>query len=92
MLNDRQRMLLLLLQAPLLAYLITLVANGKEFEQYEVTKSLLFALSCCGFWIGILSSIQEICKERNILKREYMTGLNLCSYILSKVVVLGLYV
>jgi ABC-type multidrug transport system ATPase subunit/pSer/pThr/pTyr-binding forkhead associated (FHA) protein len=90
MLNDRQRMLLLLLQAPLLAYLITLVANGKEFEQYEVTKSLLFALSCCGFWIGILSSIQEICKERNILKREYMTGLNLCSYILSKVVVLGL--
>lgn len=90
MINDRQRMLLLLLQAPLLAYLISLVANGKEFEQYEVTKSLLFALSCCGFWVGILSSIQEICKERNVLKREYMTGLNLCSYILSKVAVLGL--
>lgn len=90
MINDRQRMLLLLFQAPLLAYLISLVANGKEFEQYEVTKSLLFALSCCGFWIGILSSIQEICKERNILKREYMTGLNICSYILSKVAVLGL--
>lgn len=90
MLNDKQRILLLLLQAPLLAYLISLVANGKEFAQYEVTKSLLFALSCCGFWIGILSSIQEICKERNILKREYMTGLNLCSYILSKVAVLGI--
>lgn len=90
MLNDRQRMLLLMVQAPLLAVLISIVANGKEFVQYEMTKSLLFALSCSAFWIGILSSIQEVCKERNILKREYMTGLNLVSYILSKVAVLGL--
>lgn len=90
LLHDRQRMLLLLLQAPLLAVLISIVANGKEFHQYEMTKSLLFALSCSAFWIGILSSIQEICKERHILKREYMTGLNLTSYILSKIAVLSL--
>ena len=90
MLNDRQRMLLLLLQAPLLAVLISVVANGKEFERYEMTKSLLFALSCSAFWIGILSSIQEVCKERNILKREYMTGLSLIAYIVSKILVLGL--
>ncbi len=88
--NDRQRMLLLMVQAPLLAILISIVANGKEFSQYEMTKSLLFALSCSAFWIGILSSIQEICKERNILKREYMTGLSLVSYIMSKVAVLSL--
>lgn len=88
--NDRQRMILLMVQAPLLAFLISLVADGKEFKQYEMTKSLLFALSCSAFWIGILSSIQEICKERNVLKREYMTGMNLASYILSKVLVLGL--
>ncbi|MGN0436255.1 MAG: FHA domain-containing protein [Wujia sp.] len=90
LINDRQRMLLLMIQAPLLAFLISIVANGKEFEQYEMTKSLLFALSCSAFWIGILSSIQEICKERNILKREYMTGLNLGSYILSKITVMGM--
>ncbi|MBE5954084.1 MAG: ATP-binding cassette domain-containing protein [Lachnospiraceae bacterium] len=90
LLNDRQRMILLMIQAPLLAVLISIVANGKEFSQYEMTKSLLFALSCSAFWIGILSSIQEICKERNILKREYMTGLSLVSYIMSKVVVLSL--
>ncbi len=89
-LNDRQRLLLLLLQAPLLAALIALVADGEQFEQFEMTQSLLFALSCCGFWIGMLNSIQEICKERTILKREYMTGLSLTSYILSKVLVLGL--
>ncbi len=88
--NDRMRLLLILLQAPLLAYLISLVADGEEFVQYEMTKSLLFALSCSAFWIGMLNSIQEICKERTILHREYMAGLSLSAYIGSKILVLGL--
>jgi len=88
--NDRIRLLMIILQAPLLALLISMVADGQQFEQYEMTKSLLFAMSCSAFWIGILNSIQEICKERNILKREYMTGLRLDSYILSKVLVMGI--
>lgn len=87
--NDRQRLVLLLAQAPLLAMLISFVANGEEFAQYEMTKSLLFALSCSAFWVGMLNAIQEICKERTILKREYMTGLSLSSYVISKVLVLG---
>lgn len=88
--NDRQRLLLLLAQAPLLALLISFVADDQQFEQYEMTKSLLFALSCSGFWIGMLNAIQEICKERIILKREYMTGLSLGAYVESKLIVLGL--
>lgn len=88
--NDRQRLLLLLVQAPILALLISLVADGQEFEQYEMTKSLLFALSCSAFWVGMLNAIQEVCKERSILKREYMTGLSLNSYLLSKILVLGI--
>lgn len=87
--NDRQRLLLLLLQAPLLAALISFVADGNQFEQYEMTKSLLFALSCSAFWVGMLNAIQEICKERTIMKREYMTGLSLSAYVLSKIIVLG---
>lgn len=87
--NDRQRLLLLLVQAPLLAVLISFVADGKQFEQYEMTKSLLFALSCSAFWVGMLNAIQEICKERTILKREYMTGLSLSAYVTSKIIVLG---
>ncbi|MBQ9413476.1 MAG: ATP-binding cassette domain-containing protein [Oscillospiraceae bacterium] len=89
-LNDRQRLLLLLLQAPLLSLLISFVADGNQFDQYEMTKSLLFALSCSAFWIGILNAIQEICKERTILKREYMTGLSLTAYLASKITVMGL--
>jgi hypothetical protein len=89
MLNDRQRLIMLLAQAPLLAFLISLVKDGNQFEYYGITKSLLFALSCSAFWIGTLNAIQEVCKERNILKREYMTGLKLGPYIISKFVVLG---
>lgn len=88
--NDRQRLLLLLLQGPLLAILISFVADGKQFEQYEMTKSLLFALSCSAFWVGMLNAIQEICKERTVMKREYMTGLSLSAYISSKIIVLGI--
>lgn len=88
--NDKQRLLILLLQAPLLALLISIVADNNSFKQYEMTKSILFALSCSAFWIGILNSIQEVCKEKVILKREYMTGLKLTSYIFSKLIVLSL--
>ncbi len=87
--NDKQRLMLLLCQAPILALLISLVADGQQFEQFEMTKSLLFALSCSAFWIGMLNAIQEVCKERNIMKREYMTGLSLWPYISSKIIVLG---
>lgn len=87
--NDRQRLLLLLLQAPILALLVSIVANGNQFEELGITKSLLFALSCSAFWVGMLNAIQEICKERTILRREYMNGLSLPVYIASKIIVLG---
>lgn len=88
--NDRARMILLLGLSPLLTFLITMVANGQEFIQFEMTQAVLFSLACCAYFIGTLNSIQEICKERNILRREYMTGLKLRSYVASKVLVLAL--
>lgn len=66
------------------------VSNEEVFKQYEITKGIMFALACCAFWVGILNSIQEICKERTILKREYLSGLSLGSYIGSKLVVMGI--
>lgn len=89
--NDKRKLLLLLILPPLLPALISIVANGQQFEQYETTKSLLFVLSCAAFWLGMLNSIQEICKERIIMKREYMTGLSLSAYIFSKILVLGFF-
>jgi hypothetical protein len=50
----------------------------------------LFALSCAAFWVGILDAIQEICKEREIVSRDYNGGVRLGPYLCSKIFVLGL--
>ena len=84
LLNDRPRLLVLLMQPLLIAVLLYLVADENIFDIYESTKSMLFALSCSGIWIGLFNSIQEICKERVIVKREYMANLKLPGYIMSK--------
>lgn len=97
--NDRQRLLLLLLQPILIAGLIAIVASEHVFyydsageaeavlASYGDTKSILFVLSCAGIWMGLFNSIQEICKERVILKREYMANLRLGAYMMSKYIV-----
>lgn len=82
--NDKQRLTLLLIQPFLIALLLNIVTDKNIFDIYESTKSMLFALSCSGIWIGMFDSIQEICKERVILKREYMANLKLPCYMLSK--------
>ena len=82
--NDRKRLGLILLQAPILIFFVWVVEDGNQFEQLDVTRNLLFVLSCAAFWIGMFNSLQEICEERIILKREYMAGLRLDAYILSK--------
>lgn len=90
MLNDRPRLLILLIQPLLIAILLKVVADKDIFKIYESTKSMLFALSCSGIWIGLFDAIQEICKERVILKREYMANLKLPGYVLSKFVLQAL--
>ena len=82
--NDLQRLLMLFLQPVAIALLLALVANDKIFFIAEDTKNILFCLTCAGIWIGLFNSIQEICKERIILKREYMGNLRLPFYVLSK--------
>ena len=85
--NDAQRLAVLLAQPLIIGLLLFLVADSEVFQIYESTKSMMFALSCAAIWIGIFDSIQEICKERSVLKREYMANLKLPGYILSKILV-----
>lgn len=58
-----------------------------QLSVFGATQTGLFMLVCVAIFTGICNSIQEICKERSILKREYMTNLNLGSYVISKLVV-----
>lgn len=85
--NDLQRLLMIFAQPIIIAVLLALVAADDVFEIYNSTQSIMFAASCAGIWVGLFNSIQEICKERNILKREYMANLRLGAYVLSKFVV-----
>ncbi len=85
--NDLPRLCILFLQPVLIALLLAIVAGDNVFRVYEDTKSIMFALSCASIWIGLFNSIQEICKERAVLKREYMGDLKLVWYVLSKFIV-----
>ncbi len=82
--NDCQRLLMVFLQPIIIAVLLSWVAGDDVFDVYNSTKSIMFATSCAGIWVGLFNSIQEVCKERSILKREYMANLRLGAYVLSK--------
>ena len=85
--NDLPRLLLIFLQPLIIGGLLFIVSDEDVFDIYESTKSMMFALSCSGIWMGLFNSIQEICKERVIIKREYMANLKLPIYILSKFII-----
>ncbi len=82
--NDVMRLGILILQPVIIGLLLYIVSDENVFDVYENTKTMMFSLCCSGIWIGLFNSIQEICKERSILRREYMTSLKLPVYILSK--------
>lgn len=88
--NDKMRLLFLLLQGPLIAYLFSFVTLENTFKSYFDAQSMLFCLSCAGIWVGLMNSIQEVCKERNIVRREYMSDVKLSAYVCSKLAVQAL--
>ena len=75
----------------LAAVVITLVINEeKMFSAYYDTRMGLFMIAAAAIFVGLCNSNTEVCKERNIVKREYMTNLSLVSYIGSKLIVQGI--
>ena len=87
---DFQRFIFLLLQAPLIAFLLGIVAQTNSFKSYEGTNQILFTLASSAVWIGVLNSIQEIVKEKTIYQRERAVNLQLLPYIMSKMSILGI--
>ena len=72
--------------AALITLLISLVTSDNMFSEYNETRNGAFSLVCACIWIGIFNSIQSICKERDIIKREHRSGLHISSYIASHTV------
>lgn len=74
------------ISAAIITLIICSVTSEDMFAEYRATRNGAFALVCACIWIGIFNSIQSICKERDIIKREHRSGLHISSYIASHMV------
>ena len=70
----------------LIAFLVTYVLGNKMFQNMEFTKYGSLAVVCVCIWNGMFNSIQAICKERNIIKREHRSGLHISAYVVSHMI------
>ena len=64
-----------------IAALVTLVVGQNMFVTQEGTSLGTFALVCVCIWNGFFNSIQVVCRERDIVKREHRAGLHITSYV-----------
>jgi len=88
-LADRRNLALLLLQAPVIGVLLTLVSKPESFVESRIeAKKLVFMLAATGVWFGVINSAREICKEAAVLRRERLAGLRAGPYLISKLAVL----
>ena len=70
----------------IIAYLVVYVIGTRMFINMEGTAYAAFAITCVCLWNGVFNSIQVVCKERAIIKREHRAGLHISSYLLSHMI------
>ena len=73
----------LLPMSVIIAGLVSLVVRNDFFVTMEGTLKGALALSCVAIWNGCFNSVQVICRERDIIKREHRSGMHISSYIVS---------
>ena len=83
--RDKVSTLILLLQAPIIAFFISLVFNRSE-EKIQA----LFIMVIAAIWLGCSNAVREIVSEQAIYKRERMVNLSIFYYLFSKIVVLAI--
>lgn len=72
--------------AALIAGLVSYVIRGSFGINMEGTLKGSLALSCICIWNGFFNSVQVICRERAIIKREHRCGMSLRAYIVAHMV------
>ena len=70
----------------LIAGLVGMVIRKRLFDSMEGTMMGCFALVCVGIWNGCFNSIQVICRERDVIKRQHRSGMHISSYIVSHMI------
>lgn len=72
--------------AAVISGLVCFVVGKNLFVTQEGTLMGTFALACICIWNGFFNSIQVICRERAIIKREHRSGMHISSYITAHMV------
>ncbi len=67
--------------AAIIAGLVSFAVGSNIFKTMEGTVMGAFAFSCVCVWNGFFNSIQSVCRERAIVKREHRAGLHISSYM-----------
>jgi len=67
--------------AALIAGLVGMVVRKRMFINMEGSLMGAFALVCVCIWNGCFNSVQVICRERDVIKREHRSGMHISSYI-----------
>jgi len=90
--SDKKNLLILLLQAPLIAVVIGLVfsTEGLAPARAAAESQIVFILVLSAIWFGTLSSARELVKELPIYLRERSVNLGLAPYLLSKLLPLSI--
>lgn len=85
MLGEKRNLIFSLL-FPVLAAVVTVWVAGKDmFDNMESTRSACFVLVCAAIWCGLFNSIQVVVKERENIKRDYVSGaLRIECYVISR--------
>ena len=72
--------------AAVIAMLVSVVIRNRIFANMEGCVIGSFALTCVALWNGCFNSIQAICRERAIIKREHRSGMHITSYMVSHMI------
>ena len=72
--------------ATVISAVVGMVVQPTMFQTMEGTLFGAFALSCVCIWNGCFNSIQVVCRERGIIKREHRSGMHISSYILAHMI------
>ncbi len=76
----------LLPMAAIIAALVSMVIRKRFFINMEGALISGFSLTCVCIWNGCFNSIQSVCRERAIIKREHRSGLHITSYIFAHMI------
>lgn len=72
--------------AAVIAAMVSYVVGKKMFVNMEGTKVGALAFVCVCIWNGFFNSIQVVCRERSVIKREHRSGMSIFSYLSAHVI------